>query len=212
MKKLAFTVIELIFVIIVIGILSATFIPKFGQNKLSQAANQVISDIRYTQHLAMIDDKYNATDKDWYKRRWQIIFGTSTYTNNQPAYTIFADTSGTGNPDIKEIAKNPANPSQLLTGGFSGGLYSSDPRVTASMNLGSKYGITAYALSGGCSGARISFDHMGRPLKGDLSTMTGPYSAGTKRLITSQCVITLSRSNDSIKIAIEPETGYVHIL
>ena len=202
---------ELVFVIVAIGILSAVFIPKFGQNKLSEAANQVISHIRYTQHLALMDDKFDSTNQNWYKRRWQIIFGTSVYTEGKPAYTIFSDTSETGQPDLSEIAKNPQDSSKLLSGGYSGTLYTSDSQATPELNIGKKYGVDSYALSGGCSGARISFDHLGRPLQGDLSSMTGPYSAGTQRLITAPCIITLRRSNDSVQIVVDPETGYVHL-
>ncbi len=212
MKK-AFTMMELIFVIVVIGILAAVVIPRTGSNKLHEAAIQVVSHIRYTQHLAMVDDKFDAADATWYEKRWQIIFGASAYTggNNKPAYTIFSDTSGTGQPDISEMAINPLDSSKMLSGGYSGILYSTDSRATKEMNL-SYYGITGYSLAGGCSGARVSFDHLGRPIKGDLSSMTGAYSAGTQRLITSQCTITLTDSSGSVVIAIEPETGYAHIL
>lgn len=208
---------ELIFVLIVIGILAAVIIPEMKSNKLREAAIQVISHIRYTQHLAMVDDKFDATDGNWYKGRWQILFGTSAYTNNNVAYTIFADTSGnsTGNPDNDEVAINPINKSKLLTGGFSGKLYTSDPKATKEMNIGETYGITLYSLDKGCSGARIAFDHMGRPFRGDMSSTDTAYHAG--RLIQTDaggdpCEITLTSSEGSIVIAIEPETGYAHIL
>lgn len=212
MKK-AFTMMELIFVIVVIGILAAVVIPRTGSNKLHEAALQVVSHIRYTQHLAMVDDKFNTADATWYEKRWQIIFGTSASTNNRPAYTIFSDTSGTGEPDKSEMAKNPLDSNKLLSGGYSGTLHTTNDadEVTKEMNLG-YYGITGYNLAGGCSGARVSFDHLGRPFRGDLSSMTGAYSAGTQRLITSQCTITLTDSSDNVAIAIEPETGYACIL
>lgn len=212
MKK-AFTMMELIFVIVVIGILAAIVIPRTGANKLREAATQVISHIRYTQHLAMVDDKFDVNDATWYEKRWQIIFGTSASTNNRPAYTIFSDTSGTGEPDKTEMAKNPLDSTRLLSGGYSGILHTTNDadEVTKDMNLG-YYGIIGYGLAGGCAGARVSFDHLGRPFRGDLNTMTGAYSAPTQRLITAQCRITLTDGSDNIIIAIEPETGYAHIL
>lgn len=211
MKK-AFTMIELIFVIVIIGILAAVVIPRTGSNKLAEAAVQVISHIRYTQHLAIVDDKFDATTgSDWYKKRWQIIFGTSADTDNTPAYTIFSDTSETGQPDTSEMAVNPSDKSKLLSGGYSGTLNTTDDQATQKMNLGS-YGISSYNLNGGCSGARISFDNLGRPFRGNLSSMTGPYTAGTQRLITQTCNIVLTDNDGStITIAVEPETGYSHI-
>jgi prepilin-type N-terminal cleavage/methylation domain-containing protein len=212
MKK-AFTMIELVFVIVVIGILAAIVIPRVGSNRLAEAAVQLVSHIRYTQHLAMIDDKFDTADTTWYEKRWQIIFGTSAYTNSKPAYTIFSDTSGTGEPDKSEMAKNPLDSTRVLSGGYSGILHTTNDadEVTKEMNLG-YYGITGYNLTGGCSGARVSFDHLGRPFRGDLSSMSGAYSAGTQRLIIQTCNVVLTSSEGTVTIAIEPETGYAHIL
>ena len=215
MKKNAFTMIELVFVLVAIGIMAAVMLPRMERNNLREAAEQVANHIRYTQHLAMVDDKFNPTDQYWYEKRWQIIFGTSANTGGMPAYTIFSDDRANGSdgePNISEIAVSPQNPAKLLTGGYSGIIATSDERATKDMNLGIRYGISAYALSGGCSGARISFDHLGRPIQGDLHTMTGPYAAGTNRLITSDCIITLTHPTDgTITLTVTPETGYVTI-
>ncbi|DAB27429.1 MAG: N-terminal methylation [Sulfurimonas sp. RIFOXYD12_FULL_33_39] len=212
MKK-AFTMMEVIIVIVVIGILAAVVIPRSGSNKLAEAATQVVSHIRYTQHLAIVDGKFNGSDSNWYKNRWQIIFGTSASTNSMPAYTIFSDAAGgsTGQPDISEMAVNPMDSSKLLSGGYSGILNTANSKSTKTMNLG-EYGISSYNLTGGCSGARVSFDHLGRPMRGNLSSMSGAYIAGTQRLITQTCNIVLTSSEGTVTIAIEPESGYSHIL
>jgi prepilin-type N-terminal cleavage/methylation domain-containing protein len=127
MKKSAFTLLELIFVIVVIGILAVTFIPKFGASKLTEAANQLVSDIRYTRHLALIDDKYDPDMQYWYKHRWEIAFSTAHGT---VAYYIFSDspsiTTGAydGNPGANnnytdvEVATNPENKHLYMVGGF----------------------------------------------------------------------------------------------
>ncbi|DAB29671.1 MAG TPA: type II/IV secretion system protein [Sulfurimonas sp. UBA12504] len=213
----AFTMLELVFVIVVIGILAAAIIPNTKTNPVQEAAIQLISHIRYTQHLAMMDDKYNAADSNWYKGRWQIVFSTSDYTNNVPAYTIFSDASTyTGDVSESEVAKNPQNINQIMTGGY-GNAASIDIRNNGfkgmeKLNLGLSYGITSVTLSAGCSGgSRISFDYMGRPLKGDHSTMSGPYAAGTQRLITSNCLITLTNETENAIITIRPETGYTSV-
>ena len=49
--KHAFTMIELVFVIVIAGILSAMIASSFDGNNLRQAADQIVSHIRYTQHL-----------------------------------------------------------------------------------------------------------------------------------------------------------------
>ena len=215
MKK-AFTMIELIFVLVVIGILIAVILPSTRRNPLQEAAVQLQSHIRYTQHLALVDDKFDASDSNWYKKRWQIVFSKGAAANYQPAYTIFSDTAGssTGNVNATEVARNPENSSQYMTGGYSGAIAlditKSNFNGMKRLNLGMKYGVTSVVLSGGCSNSRIAFDHLGRPLQGDQSTMTGAYSAGTQRLITSDCNVTLSDGTSSITLTIRPETGYVN--
>ena len=89
MKK-AFTMIELIMVIIIIGVLAVVIITRSGSNKLAEAAVQIVSDIRYTQHLALIDDKFNPLVANWYRQRWQIAFSTAHSTRS---YSIFSDSS-----------------------------------------------------------------------------------------------------------------------
>ncbi|WP_258030695.1 pilus assembly FimT family protein [Campylobacter concisus] len=80
MKKRAFTMIELIFVIVVVGILAAIMIPKLNRNASREAANQILTHIRYTQHLAMQDDKYvqSVDEKLWFKMRWGITFNETS--------------------------------------------------------------------------------------------------------------------------------------
>ena len=214
MKK-AFTLLELVFVIVVVGILSAILIPKTETNPVQEAAVQLLSHIRYTQHLAIVNDKYDAQDSDWYQRRWQILFGKNVDSNSRWAYTIFSDTSGAASGDANEleIAINPANPNQRMTGGYTGANSLNYNNVgfvgMKKLNLGSSYGITDITFSG--CGQRIAFDYIGRPMKGDQSTMTGSYHAGSDRLLKADCVITLKHNTDIATIKIKPETGYASI-
>lgn len=222
--KNAFTMIELIIVIIVAGILATVALPKMDENNLNEAIDQVASHIRYTQHLAMQDNRFDPSDPGWFKERWQILFHTNSATKGRFAYTIFSDRVGvhSGNPEESEIAKNPSNSKQLLTGGHSSpAIDADDKRTTKALDLGKKYGIKDMVFGGACSilGRRVSFDNFGRPMRGNLRTYTSPYPAN--RLITQQCTISLCTQNPcpasderQIRrtIAIEPETGYVHVL
>lgn len=225
MKK-AFTMIEIVFVIIIIGIITAIAIPKLNNDNLQTAADQVISHIRYTQHLAMQDDKFNINDTQWFKGRWTIRFykdlsftgsyiPTKNYSNIW-AYTIYSDKKNYSgnNPDVVGIAKNPENKEQLLTGGYNNTVHVEDPKSMEELRLNIKYGITDIKFSNGCRSntTYISFDNIGRPF--NTRPRTYPYEVGTPgwhKLLTKKCIISLYNKSDKIDIAIEPETGYVHI-
>lgn len=214
MKK-AFTMIELVFVIVVVGILSYFVSAGFQRNTLREAADQLVTHIRYTQHLAMMDDKFDPNDATWYQTRWQVVFNSDANTYNQWAYTIFSDGNKNANPNLtlSEVAINPIDPSKFLTGGYTGIIFSDGVGATPEMNLGRKYGVTAITFSAACQFAgsqRIAFDYLGRPLKGRPNGFGAIYEAN--RLITARCQITLADGANNIIIAIEPETGYTHIL
>ncbi|MDF1877893.1 type II secretion system protein, partial [Sulfurimonas sp. SAG-AH-194-L11] len=221
MKK-AFTMIELVFVIVVIGILAAVIMPNTRTNPVREAAIQLVSHIRYTQHLAMLDDKFDASDTNWYKKRWQIAFvsvsGTTTIASNHKiAYTIYSDSSGSssGDANFDEIAKNPENINQVMTGGYSG----TDKRLQINeeefqgmkkLNIGMSYGITSLSFSAECkvSGShRIAFDYLGRPIKGKLGGASGSGNAEAyedDNLIQTNCDITLSDGTTPVVIRVAP--------
>lgn len=223
MKK-AFTMLELVFVIVVVGILSYFAASSFQRNPLREAADQLVSHIRYTQHLAMQDDKFRVSgtnSQHWFRERWQIRFHRTVDENIVWSYSIFSDNPDYGGePDEAELAKNPLNSAQYLTGGFSGGVIDlTSSKRMQEMALGTKYGVQSVTFSASCTNnqginqsRRISFDYLGRPFYSDLSNQvswTSPYQAD--KIIQSRCSIVLSDGTSTITIAIEPETGYTHI-
>ena len=171
MKK-AFTMLELIMVIVIIGILAAVIMPRTASNDTAEAAVKLISDIRYTQHLAMVDDKFGATDANWYKKIWQIRFSGNTYS-------IVSDNNAT-------FAKNPIDKNKEIK----------------------NIELDGVAIDATNCNSIIGFDHIGRPITGDLTVAgTSPYS----NLMTANCVIQLSDGSTDINITIRPETGYASL-
>ena len=207
MKKIsAFTMIELIFVIIIVGILSAMAIPRIDRDNVIEAANQMVSDIRYTQHLALMDHKFDRLDKDWFKERWTYEV---TKSKKNVSTTIFSDKSHTGNPDASEIAKDPQNPDRLLTGGSNGGLSFGSLKTSENMLLSKKFSISNVVFSGGCNGSKkISFDEFGRPYSA-LQNATNPGD----KVLKEECKITIADdAGKEAVISLLPETGYVKII
>ena len=213
---------ELVFVIVVIGIIAAAIMPSTKSNTLQEAALQVASHIRYTQHLAMMDDKFysDPANSNWYKDRWQIHFSNTEASGNKWAYSIYSDFTGdsTGNPNGDEIAVNPLDRSKVLTGG-----YSSAGKISKELIIGNKYSIEDVDFIGGCTIAddkqRIFFDHYGRPFYGGPHSQTAPYKdEASVKLLKDICSIELcsttctsASSSEKVTIKIEPETGYTYI-
>ena len=214
--KRAFTLLELVLVIVVIGIISAVVVSRIDDIQIDKAAQQVLAHVQYTRHLAMMDNQYDPEDPNWFKKRWQIQF---QYTGSSPRkyyYTIYSDKDKSGGYAQSEIAKNPLNSNQLLTG--KKGISTNTGMYSKKMDLYKSYGITNVSLAGcrngGVSGSlRIGFDFQGRPIVKNMHALTKPYSSSAeRRLATKTCELKLTDKNDNTAtISIEHETGYAYI-
>ena len=227
MKKRAFTMIELIFVIVVVGILAAIMIPKLNRNASREAANQILTHIRYTQHLAMQDDKYenfiNNQSKLWFKMRWGIAFNnTSLYDEcliDKPGiktwkYNVFFDNSFKGNINSEsEVANDIYKSGKLLSGGWSGMSTDACKKINKGLNLGKRFGITSVDFKDGCSGMQtINFDEMGRPMKVVSVTKNRGAKRPYDRLLKKDCKITITdKRGNQTTIIIEKESGFTSI-
>lgn len=200
MKRFAFTLLELVFVIIVIGILAVLAMPNFDRKPLQEAAEQVAKDIRYTQHLAMVDEKFDPTDQFWFRENWQIEF---TSTSSNVFYKIYSDMDQEGNADNNELALDPLTGDKLYVDTIN---HTSDRT-----NLKKKFGITAVAFSSTCNtGKELSFDVLGRPY--DYVSESEPDTNNIyEHLLTQECTITLTHPDGTATITIQPETGYVSV-
>ncbi len=218
-KKHAFTMIELVFVIVVLGILAAMAMPRMDRDLKQQAADDILSNIRYTQHLALMDYKHSFSDPKWQQRFWRIVFSTCSNSANK-FYMIGSDQNMESSTnalfDRNESAVDPTNGKLMFwTGGTdcsSGG----DGTVSENIFLSKKYGITAVtplAGSGCASAAHIAFDHLGRPYHGaDFSQSgTGTHDIYKGYMQTACTFIFTMSDSDEFNITIEPETGFASI-
>ena len=200
MKK-AFTMIELVFVIVVVGILSAIMVPKYEQNLVLEGTQQIAEHIRYTQHLAMLDSKIDPNTANWWRRRWTLQF----INNNR--YDIWSDINNNTTMDNNEIAPDPKNATRLLTGDPNNANHNSQ------LNIGRKFGITNVQFGGSCQGLTgISFDEKGRPYSPAARAANNDPSNGLiiANAAGAPCRITLSDGGANVaNICIAPETGYV---
>lgn len=219
MKKKAFTLIELVMVIVVLGILAALAIPRFESEVRQEAADNILSAIRYTQHLALIDDKTDPRDASWQKELWHIRFGSYTSNGNTMwFYTVSSNADKNANVDLTETAIDPSNGKRMyhLAGSTNIGITESE-----NILIGEKYGINAVSFTG-CPGnigfnqtanasQHVAFDNIGRPHK-------GIYATGVRRdfrsVMHAPCTIAFSFSDTTLApllITIENQTGHAFI-
>ena len=201
--------IELVFVIVVLGILAAVSIPRLQSDSVEQASSQILSDIRYTQHLALTDNIIAPTNDNWQRAFWSIRFRKCA-NNSGWFYVIGADKSNHGgNIDKKvEAAIEPLsgkpmfwNNSDCSAGG--------DGTVSENIFITRKFGISNITFTGSCADAQhIGFDSTGRPHQSFTSSSAPNYATTLK----NPCNITFQHSNGDFTIQINPETGYAFMV
>ncbi len=209
MKRPAFTMIELVFVIVVLGILATMAMPRLDRDLRQEAADTILSSIRYTQHLALMDDKQEFNNPQWQQRFWRIDFNAC----NDGSGLYFrigsdADASGGGFAQ-NEAALDPSNSKAY----FATNATCNAPATNPNVLLGRKYGVTAVVARGGCNGLQhIGFDHLGRPHTG-FQNSAAPDSARYMNDARGVCTFTFAIANNNpIVIQIAPETGYAFIV
>ncbi|MDY4154952.1 type II secretion system protein [Campylobacter sp.] len=191
MKK-AFTLIELVFVMVVLGILTFALWPKKQPTQALEAARQIVAHIRYTQHLALNDDKFathtygtgDSIAKDWYKRLWRITFSNTEVVegcrNGGWRYAVYQNIAGNlsdgGQPNgTVEAASNPAQAGKVLSACYSG----LSTNTSDELNLGQTYKIDTIDFRQFATDSRIQgiiFDELGRAYpRGEWTT---PYDNG----------------------------------
>lgn len=209
MKRPAFTMIELVMVIVVLGILGAIALPRFERDIKQEAADSVLSDIRYTQHLALMSSKHKFDEPKWQRAFWKISFescgdGSGLFTS------IGSDMDYLGDISQSEAAIDPANGKVMFWTNIDSCADGGDSNTSDRIFLTKKFGIKGIAGTGGCNEIRhIGFDHLGRPHVSFSSSTTPDYGS----YMNTACIFTFTMSDDdTFSIRINPETGYAFIV
>ena len=224
----SFTLIELLIVIIIIGIIVSTLSFDFAPDKLQLAADQVIKDIRFTQSLALKDDKYQPFPLDdsdtetnrskfWFKQWWQIRFNCTT---SYCYYEIFSDqpystnrqnfdrTAHLPNSDTywnKSIAKDPLSHKYMIGICSDGSDYPDCNQTNTDLNLTKTYGIKDIEYQNFSSTHELLFDNYGNIFRreGDNYSVgepndTNPLDSDKRKLLTNIAKIKLCKTNPCV--------------
>jgi len=206
--KSAFSMLELAMVIVVLGIIASLALPRLDRDLRQEAADNILSAIRYTQHLALTDNRHKFDRTDWQKALWQIRFSTP---NGEWIYAVASNIDYGNNLDQNEAALDPSNGKYM---------HSSDEikdnDESPNIFLTQKYGINTITFND-CHGAsnstanHIAFDQLGRPHRGVTQGATNDYAT---YINNKNCQITFESPSfsSSFTIEIEQETGYAYIV
>ncbi len=200
-KRAGFSMIELVFAIVVVGILASQAIPRMERDRQIEAIDNILASIRYTQQLALVDDKTDPSDSDWQKKLWSIRF--ANINSSDAYYVIGSDKNEDGSISKDESALDESNGKYF---------YRSNPIAddeSPNTSIGKKFGINNITFAGGCANVtHIAFDRLGRPHVG-ISSAKNDYRSYMK----DDCNITFKYqdSTPGFTVTIDAETGYAYI-
>lgn len=205
---------ELVVVIVVLGILAAMALPRMDRDLRQEAGDNILSAIRYAQHMALMDDVTNPRNSDWQRSFWRFGVRACLASEGDIFYYVGSDKDREGNIDNSEAAVDPIN-GQIMVGAAGtscadGSNNNASSDIFISHKHGIKYTNTIFTNCGGGT-QYIGFDHLGRPHTGFDDSDRPDYSS----LLHSDCTLRFEfedASIDDLLIRVEKGTGHAFIV
>jgi len=213
LKKRAFTIIELIFVIVILGILASLAMGRMDRDLKQEASETILSHIRLAQQLALRDNKHRQdNNRLWQRAYWRFEYGKCKNTTNldgtaQYYYRVGSATTLDMGFNKNESAINPVDGKYLYTINSCDDLQKDE---SPTILISKKFGINRIRKYGGCNKVQhIAFDYLGRPHHQIASYGSADFS----KIMTNNCRLKFEMSTgDSFSIIIEAETGHAFIV
>ncbi len=225
MKK-AFSMIELIIVMVVLGILAINLLPRFQRNLRAEAIQHMLQVIRYTQNLALHDNKYEGNNSLWQKKFWRFEIRRCRDTG-ELYYNIGTDTNNNGSLSRNESAIDPSN-GRFMFWPQDENCKNKDPQILQQVSpnifIGKKFGISRVVFSSASIYGQNSiqtaqnnyyaFDYFGRVYKRYYRNSNSNANPNNYGIVVNDTTITFYFKDDSIRpftIVIPNETGYAYL-
>jgi len=215
MSRRGFTLLEVVMAIVLISVIAIISSSSITKDRFNEAQVAILSDIRYTQSLALRDNKHSFHDTKWQRKYWRIIF--STCRGGSKYYMIGSDfdKSGASNGYFskQEAAIDLVEGKPMWWRNIDDCDDGGDESVSSRIFITNRYDIVDVSSHGGCSSkyskmGHLGFDHLGRPHYG-FGLSTEPDS---NSYIQSTCsMVFVFRNGKYFTIAVEPESGYAHL-
>jgi len=201
MKK-GFSLIEIIFTLMLIAIVTSYTLNKTKNSKLEIAANKIILYLNFTRYIAFLDNKYDPSRSDWYKSRWTLKFKNCNKSIGGIYYTVYSDTNLGGRINKTETLKDPLNNQYLYSNGCKKDNVGDKSKYIL---LTQQYDVVDVKVS--CyKGSGLGYISFGND--GVIYSKLG----SNPKVLKSKCTITLiDKHNNKKSIIVEP-TGYCYVL
>lgn len=203
MKK-AFSLLEIVLAIVLIGFLYALFIPKKQINQLEEVTNKISMYLSYVRYKALIDDKYSNNDL-WHKKRWTMKFFRCREDEGGGIYfSIYSENNDTGHPNQSESLKDPLTNKYIYNNN-----YCKENNENSKYTLLTKnFDVEKIDIS--CNNTnslgQISFGNDGRV----YSKLSNFSNEAYDYEITTPCYIKFtSKNKDEKEIKIHPKTAFI---
>lgn len=204
--KSSFSLIELIFIIFILTVLSSFVNLKVQDTKLDVAANRLVLYLKETRYQALLDNKFKSDDTLWHKKRWTLKFFRCNKKTGGLYYSIYSDENKTGHPNLDESLKDPLTNKRI----YSTNKCEVSDNKSKYVLLTNEYNIKDVDVSCNSTSSlgQISFGSDGK-VYSKLSPYENEYD---EYQINNRCTINLiSQENSTREIKLEPITGYVYI-
>ena len=214
-KKSAFTMIELVFVIVVLGILASIATGRMERDLKQEASSTILAHIRLAQQLALNDNKHRSdNDSTWQTAYWRFEYEKCNVVDRY-IYRVGSDVDLSGGINKVESAIDPINRKYIWADGACNSFDDLGLDESSDVYLYGRFGVEHVSHSsttGSCTSQNIAFDFLGRPHTGVKTYKTDNLSAFQK-IMTKDCILTFAMSNgEEFKIKIKAETGYSYII
>ncbi len=201
MKK-GFSLLELIFVILIIGIILSQSIYRNNLSKIQLAKNQIMLHLKYARYVSMIDNKYNYKNNKWFKKRWSLKFMNCQSSIGGVYYVLYNDLDSNGAVKKEETLRDPLTNNYIYSFQcVKDDLYDKSKFVL----LTKEYGITRVEVSCNKTSTigQITFG-----IDGKIYARNGEKESDYE--IKELCTIKLFDKNSKLEtIKIYPNTGYI---
>ena len=204
MKK-AFSLLEVLLIILLLGFLYTAFIPKTQVNKIDEVANRLVLYLKQTRYKALINDKFDLNDEYWHKKRWTLKFFNCRKNVGGIYYSIYSDKNTSGHPSIEDSLKDSLNLKNIYSTNYCKENKNNSKYVLITKN----FNIDSVRVSCNKTNSlgQLSFGSDGK-IYSKLSNIPNDNSSYE---IMNKCKIKLIHtSGEERTIILESKTGYIY--